>query len=262
MKTLHILNGDSTLYSFRESGIAGDVMVWREILSDGPLPAGVSERDFFAIRSAWICEAFSVDPAEYKTKTLDDLHIFDHLDQYDEVVLWFEFDLHCQVNRLFLLNKIYHSNPAVQVSTVCPNHHPNYLDFRGLGQLQAFELAELYTDRTFLHPADLVFSKEVWDTYLTNDTSEITALLSRDFGNLTCLKPALVAHLDRFPDADGLGIIERKLITIANSGLDTNRDIYREFWKSTAIYGMGDDEVDIYLRKLVKEGKIAPVTFL
>ena len=42
MSILHILNGDSTRYGFEQTGIEGDIMVWREVLSEGP----VEENEF------------------------------------------------------------------------------------------------------------------------------------------------------------------------------------------------------------------------
>ena len=39
MKTLHVLNGDATAHPFASAGLPGDVAIWREMLSEGPLLA-------------------------------------------------------------------------------------------------------------------------------------------------------------------------------------------------------------------------------
>ena len=54
---LHILNGDATLRPFIESKIAGDVVIWREILSEGPAK-NVSTQEFFQLRAEYIHQAF------------------------------------------------------------------------------------------------------------------------------------------------------------------------------------------------------------
>jgi hypothetical protein len=34
---LHVLNGDATLNVFERTSFEGDIMVWREVLSEGPV---------------------------------------------------------------------------------------------------------------------------------------------------------------------------------------------------------------------------------
>ena len=51
--------------------------------------------------------------------------------------LWFEFDLHCQVNMLgvmaMMLKHTDLSPPAIYL--ICPDEFPGEEDFRGMGQL-------------------------------------------------------------------------------------------------------------------------------
>ena len=94
MSILHILNGDATLQAFEQTGLEGDTMIWREVLSEGPLEESISSGSFWKIRSEWICETFKETPGNYQEKVIDQL---DKLSEhYDEINLWFEFDLHCR----------------------------------------------------------------------------------------------------------------------------------------------------------------------
>ncbi len=36
-KTIHVLNGDSTAQILTKTSIKGDVVIWRELLCEGPL---------------------------------------------------------------------------------------------------------------------------------------------------------------------------------------------------------------------------------
>lgn len=73
-------------------------------------------------------------------------------------------------------------------------------------------------------------------------------------------RPALQAHLHRFPDEEtGLNSLENLLIGIACSGKITRSDIYTEFWKTAAIYGMGDARIDTCLKELVNKNLIPRV---
>jgi hypothetical protein len=44
---LHILNGDATLSSFEQTGLDGDIMVWREVLSEGPVEENIASGTFW-----------------------------------------------------------------------------------------------------------------------------------------------------------------------------------------------------------------------
>ncbi len=95
---LHILNGDSIVQSFEQTGLDGDILVWREILSQGPLQEDILSADFWKTRSEWISKTFNDRPEHYQEYVLNPLAKLS--EPYEEINLWFEFDLHCQVNML------------------------------------------------------------------------------------------------------------------------------------------------------------------
>ena len=261
MKVLHILNGDATLHKFKKTGLPGDVIVWREVLSEGPVNHIATYHDFFYSRSKWIKETYNSELAEYNQKVIYEFNRLKSCPQYDEVIFWFEFDLYCQINLIFLLDFLNKRNlGATKISLICPGNHPNYSDFRGIGQLTPAELSELILEKVELHKPDLEFASLAWKTYAGGDKQEIEKLLHASFGNLDKLKPALQAHLDRFPDQEtGLNTIDELLISITNSGITSRSEIYNEFWKTTAIYGMGDAQIDTCLKELISKNLIPRV---
>src|ERR1700709_2040819 len=102
MSILHILNGDSTYQSFKHTGLEGHALVWREVLSEGPLEENISSGHFWEARSEWIGKTFNETPGAYQEKMIDQI---DKLGEpFNEIDLWFEFDLHCQVNMLGVMN--------------------------------------------------------------------------------------------------------------------------------------------------------------
>ena len=44
---MHIVNGDSTREILEQSGIEGEIVVWRELLSDGPVSEPVFSDEFW-----------------------------------------------------------------------------------------------------------------------------------------------------------------------------------------------------------------------
>lgn len=163
MNILHILNGDSTLQGFEQTGLDGDIMVWREMLSEGPLEENISSASFWKNREEWISGAFNENNEKYQQKMLDELTKLS--EQYDEINLWFEFDLHCQANLLgviaYLQQKIDLSAPAIYL--ICPGDFPGKEDFRGMGELNGEELEYLYDNiREQLNEKDFSIAAQAW----------------------------------------------------------------------------------------------------
>ncbi|MDB5131538.1 MAG: hypothetical protein JWR02_1287 [Mucilaginibacter sp.] len=254
MSILHIVNGDSTLHGFKQTGLEGDAVVWHEILSEGPLEEDISSGSFWKTRSEWITKTFHETPENYQAKMLATLSALS--EPYNEINLWFEFDLHCQVNLMgamtYMQQKTDLSAPAIYL--ICPADYPGKENFMGMGELTGEELEYLYDNiRTRLSEADFIIAAEAWNTYVTHDAEKLKAYLSEtDFwGNLHLLKPALEAHLERLQvNENGLNYIEQKLLDIYNYGIKTKPEIYQRFWSTEKIYGLGDSEIDIYLEKL------------
>ncbi len=261
MNILHILNGDSTAQSFAETGLEGDVLVWREVLSEGPLSENITSAEFWKARSEWIAETFSETPGGYQQSVLDELARLE--EPYDEINLWFEFDLHCQVNMLGVMNymrqKTDLSGPAIFL--ICPDDYPGKEDFRGMGELSADELEYLYDHiRTQLSEIDFIVAAEAWSIYVSRNAEILQNYLNNTqfWGSLHCLKPALAAQLKRLSlNEKGLNYIEQKLLGIYQNGYHTWPEILSVFWQTEKIFGMGDLEIDIYLKKLIAKGLIS-----
>ena len=254
MNILHILNGDSTLGGFEQTGLDGDIMVWREMFSEGPLEENISSAGFWRNREDWICETFNENNEKYQHNVLDQLTKLS--EQYDEINLWFEFDLHCQANLLgviaYLEQKTDLSAPAIYL--VCPGDFPGKKDFRGMGELNGKELEYLYdTIREQLSEKDFAIAAQAWKVYVSRDAEVLKEFLATTtfWGSQHFLKPALQAQLKRLQvNEQGLNYIEQKLLEIYNYGVRTIPEMYLEFWKTEKIYGMGDMEIESYLKKL------------
>ena len=203
MKFLHILNGDATNFKFQQTGLPGDVIVWREVLSEGPADKIETYHDFFYNRSKWIRSTYNTDFTDYNQKVIYEFNKIKNCVRYDEVILWFEYDLFCQINLIFLLdylNKRKLTNTVI--SLICPASHQNHPDFRGIGQLTPQELSGLIFDKVALTQDDLNLASTAWLAYSKGEKANIEEVLNFDFGQLDKLKPALQAHLDRFPDEE------------------------------------------------------------
>ena len=257
---LHILNGDSTAYSFKDTGLDGDILVWREVLSQGPLLEDISSAAFWEKRSEWICKSFNETPDNYRKKVIKPLEKLSNI--YDEITLWFEFDLHCQINMLGVMAMMMkHTDLSIpKTYLVCPNECAGVEDFRGMGQLNGKQLTILYDDRFRLNDWDFTLASRAWKLYVSGNDVALEKWINETafWGGLHLLKPALQAHLKRVRvNEAGLNHIEQVLLAIYNSGIRTKHAIYEAFWKIEKIYGMGDEEINIYLNRLKEKQLIA-----
>jgi len=257
---LHVLNGDSTAYSFGDTGLEGDILVWREVFSQGPLTENIASADFWKAREEWICRRFEETPEKYEKNVVEPLSKLS--EPYEEINLWFEFDLHCQANLLGVMAMLSKntdlSPPAVYL--ICPDDFPGKKNFKGMGELNGEELEYLYDNiRLRLSEGDFEVAGEAWKLYVEGNADKLEHWLNKNtfWGSLHLLKPALEAHLKRLrTNENGLNYIEQKLLDIYNYGYKTRQAIYESFWDTEKIYGMGDAEIDIYLQRLIDKGLI------
>jgi hypothetical protein len=259
-KILHVLNGDSTLHSFEHTGLEGDTMVWREVLSEGPVEENIASGHFWKMRGEWLCKIFGEDLYEYNRKVEEPLSKL--YEPYNEIDLWFEFDLHCQVNMLGVIEMLSKHTDLSEpnIFLICPDSYPGKENFKGMGELNGHELEYLFDNiRVQLGEPDFVIAAEAWQAYTTCNAGQLEEYLGQNnyWANLHCLKPALQAHLKRLKvNEKDLNYIEQKLLDIYNGGTKDKYSIYEAFWQEEKIYGMGDLEINIYLRRLVDKGLV------
>lgn len=256
MSTLHILNGDATLTGFNQTGLDGEVLVWREVFSEGPLAARL-DADFWNRRANWISSVFEDAAGSYQENVLLELEKLN--EPYDEINLWFEFDLHCQVNLLgvmqLLKQEVDLTAPALYL--ICPDSFPGVEDFRGMGQLNGDQLEDLYDTRLHLTEYDFIIATEAWQKYIQFNAEALQQWIDATpfWGSLHLLKPALEAQVKRLQvNGDGLNYIEQKLLHLYQNGITNRSELYQSFWNEAPIYGMGDAELDMYLKKLEDRG--------
>lgn len=259
-KILHVLNGTSTLHGFEQTGLEGDTMVWHEVLSEGPVEENIASADFWKKRGEWICKTFGEDLYEYISKVEEPLSQL--YEPYREINLWFEFDLHCQANMLGVIEMLSKHTDLSEpdIFLICPDSFPGMDNFRGMGELNGHQLEYLFDNiRVQLGEPDFVIAAEAWQVYATYNADKLEYYLNQNnyWANLHALKPALQAHLKRLKvNENGLNYVEQKLLDIYKSGKTDKHDIYQTFWREDKIYGMGDLEINIYLKRLVEKGLI------
>jgi Domain of unknown function (DUF1835) len=249
---LHITNGDSVGGTLRQTDLPGDILTWKDILHEGPTPAGLSLEQMSKIRAQFIADSAL---QTYDDVLADFMHRDTLLAQFaarKEVILWFEHDLYDQLQLIQLLDWFSHQDlGATTVSLICTNSFPGIANFTGLGQLNAVQLRSLYETRRPLTEREFRLGSEAWKAYCSPDPKELEAFLSKDTTALPFLKAALLRHLEQFPALQGgLSRTERQIMEVVASGVHKPLEIFRATQEKEESPFMGDTPFWFHLLSL------------
>ena len=197
---LHIHNGDSSAETLKESDLPGEHFAFREALIDGPTPVDVAGEAWRKLRAHHLADFYDLELDNTERELLKQEQKLSSFADHDEVVLWFEHDLFCQTNLLYLLNWFADRNlGSTRLSLICIGEFPGLPNFRGLGELTVDKMASLFDSRHEVSATETKVATEAWQAYRSSDPTAIEKLLESDTSVLPFLKPALRIHLERFP---------------------------------------------------------------
>ncbi|MBA2525056.1 MAG: RNA polymerase subunit sigma-24 [Pyrinomonadaceae bacterium] len=253
----HIHNGDCSAEIAKKSTMPGKHFAWREALIDGPTPADVSRAEWRTLRARHLVESYGVDQDETENSLRVQEEQLAGLPAHDEVILWFEHDLFCQTNLIYLLNWFAEHNPRnTKLSLICIGEFPGLPNFRGLGELSPEQMASLFDSRHEVSKAEKTLASAAWQAYCSPDPTAIQTLLETDTSAMPFLKPALQLHLERFPFvSNGLGRIESRGLELVQQGFSKFTDLFLKFGESEPVFGVGDAQFWIALRQMSEAGE-------
>lgn len=251
---LHIHNGDSSANILKESGLRGEHLAWREALIAGPTPQNLSDDEWRRVRAAYLSEAYELKQEDCTKSLLEQDRALSGFARHEEVVLWFEHDLFCQLHLIYLLHWFSKQKlGATKLSLVCVDRFPDIDDFRGLGQLNPSQMASLFDARREVSDAQFGLAVAAWQAYCAPAPDSLQEIINADSSALPFLKDALRKHLARFPSVkNGLGQVENQALKLISEGHSGFTDLFHEFGEREALYGLGDFQFWNELKRLTK----------
>lgn len=252
--TIHILNGDSTLYPLQKSGLNGSHIIWRELLCDGPLAKDVGSDEFWMLRYEFFEKKLKADKLEYYDKTIKELIVIEDLSAYKEVVFWFEYDLFCQVNLLALCSYLLkHYKKDISYYLICVGNEKGKKGWQTLADFSPGEYKELYENKTKLSRNDFLFTDECWKIFVEGNIEDIKNHKFNKNNKFKYLDTAIKQHVKNRKRTNGLDQITYKILKVIESGANTKNDIIRELliWQhKETVNGFGDSQYTIRLDDL------------
>jgi hypothetical protein len=162
----------------------------------------------------------------------------------DEIVLWMEHDLHDQLQRLQILERLPVDGPP-RVTAVPDGDY--------LGGLPATRFAELFEQRREVSSAERMAARDAWDAFRSPDPRALVDVLPR-VAALSHMTAAIRRHLEQFPSIDrGLSRSERQAMDAIQGGVTRAADVYRasHHGREEAVF-MGDALFLVHVGALVR----------
>lgn len=259
MLTLHVTNGDAAAGGLARSGLPGDILTWRDILHDGPVPPDSDLAAFRQVRAAFLASRgwTSIEDVLVDVESRDAR--LAEIGAGHEIVLWFEPDLFDQLQLIQILARLAIRDEADRPRlTIVPADC-------FLGPLEHTKFAPLYTARRDVRADDLQHGMDAWRAFTADGPDALLTMAEHlgravpartysasDTVRLPFLASALRRQLEEYPDADhGLSRSERQLCEALAPGEITMAKLYKaSHHASESWIWLGDWSFAWYVQRL------------
>lgn len=247
-KVLHITSGDMAGDSLAQAGLGGDILVWHDILYDGPREPGWPDEETFRARVLFLEELTAGGLGrEHILETMrNQYRQLATAGSYERIVLWFDACLFDQSMLAHVLTCLAHQG-LHQVDLLCIDEFSGIEPFNGLGQLQPEQLASLYRDRDPVSAEQFAFAVAVDRAFARQDKALFRDLAAMSAPPLPWVPAAVNRWLQEQPDpATGLGRLESLALAAIRSGWTTPGDIFAavaaadgppQYWGDITLWG-------------------------
>jgi len=252
-KTLHITNGDSITKRLQELNlVTGDFMVWREMFCEGPTEIKIDSNNSIKKRKFFLKKYYRISNADYDKKFLKELQKLQTIEKYDEIILWFEYDLFCHVNMVSAIHLLLRKEIAnIPIYLVCSGQIDNSQEYYGLCELSDLQLKQHFENKIILDINDLELASHIWTLYCESNPQKMSGQMDVN-SSFNYLSSCLRAHLQRFPNMlTGLNILEHNILEMVNEYQIKNiQQLMGYSLEYQGFYGYGDMQMKRVLARL------------
>src|SRR5687768_8317191 len=210
----------------REAGIAGEILSWRDVLHDGPVPRDLTLAELSSVRAAYLASAGAGEFSELAQDFVArDTHL-ERLAEFDRVVLWFERDLYDQLQLIQILDTIAHRWVRIEAARRSPIEDVSFAGY--LGNLPPERFPALYEERRLVTPEMLSLGQAAWRAFTSPDPSDIVACIDAGTEPLEFLEGAMWRLLEELPSSrNGLSRAEQQLLDGLAAGNSRFEEVFR-----------------------------------
>lgn len=219
--TLHITNGDSVLHLWKKAGLLGTHLAWRDVLHEGPVPAGLPLAELSRLRADYLASrgygnAIKLHHDFEKRDTL-----IRRANEFEEIVLWFEHDLYDQLHVLQILAVLQEEGLGAGAVQIIQSE--NYL-----GMLSADEIMSLYPKRRFFTSVMSEGAAGAWRRFTSDSPEQLYAATQERYVGLPFLNAALRRLCEEYP-ATGSGVsrTQKHVLEACAFGTRQKEEVFR-----------------------------------
>ncbi len=240
--TLHITNGDSLTTILKKLEIDGEIVTWREMLCEGKTTTDVGSESFWKTRYDYFSRKYKVTKTRFIDLTLKEYRNLCNHKKQDEIVLWFEYDLFCQINMIAVLSWLNEHRKGAQIYLVCSGKEDSSGKLYGLSELPEERLLHLYKNKIALTLDDVEYADYIWQLYCSDNPIRLETFIKFNASQFEYLPEALEAHLKRFPTIkNGLNYLENRILEKSTElNLPSKEALVGAMLKDQGYYGFGD----------------------
>lgn len=207
---LHITNGDSAAAMIAPIVAPAPVLPWRDMLHDGPVPAGLNLDALSAVRARFLAGSFGLGDDILAHFRARDARLRAAMHSGAACVLWFEHDLYDQLQLIQVLAWLAAEQiPPTRIALVQSDRHLTSLSPVALGSLVPHQVTA----------AQLALAVAAWAAFRAPTPEPLAGLLALDTSALPELAPAIARLLEELPaPTTGLGRTERLILAALAAG--------------------------------------------
>jgi hypothetical protein len=221
---LHITNGDCAVSTIRSAGVTGEILPWRDVLHEGPVPAPATLDSLRPLRARFLAPVGSGSVVDVARELEQRDRRLGAMSSDEEVALWFEHDLYDQLQLAQVLDwcATKRKQPPYNAPRLTLAQSDDYL-----GVMKPEQARALWDARLDVTDAQLEAAQRAWGAFSSPDPRDIERVLD-EVGALPFMRAALIRHLEEFPAVDtGLSRTERQALETLVVGSWPFQELFR-----------------------------------
>ncbi|MDH3660004.1 MAG: DUF1835 domain-containing protein [Alphaproteobacteria bacterium] len=238
MTELIITNGDSVAGTLCAAGFEADIVPWRDVLQEGPVPETPGAEDgelesLSAIRATFLADAFHqprqevVDAFELRDRTLRGHGA------YDRITLWFEHDLYDQLQLLQILAFFHHEQRSGGLLLIQAD---DYLGWQSPDQIGRFEVL-----KAPVSIEQMSLAADLFAAFRKPTPIDLAARLASDLTPLPYMQQALRRLFEELPSATGgLSRTQHQALLLIERGEQPPKQLFGAMHAAEDAVFMGD----------------------
>ena len=233
---IHLFYGDSAASAFACFHRAQASIVLREAFASGP--AALVDEGWPELRAHYLAQEMGASLEGCRRESGAFEAALANLDLDEEVVCWFGRDLFCQIGLIYVLTRLSERRPTtVSLASPAGGAEGPYC----FGDIAPAEMNTLLTERQPLNALHFQHAAIAWHLYASADPLCLNSVFDGSLDLGAQFAEALELHASRFPSTiDGLGALERALLTSLRDGPLPFSEVFRLTSQRTKAFRWGD----------------------